>query len=88
MDINYKTVCKEAKKNINNLAIKNYAGHNSIVQAIYYILDKKYDLRNIVEIAVIFNIKNLHSNRIWEETEYALMNIYKEVNSGTLLVNE
>lgn len=89
MDINYKTVCKEAKKYINNqFVIENYAGYSNIVKAIYYTLNTKYNISNIISITDLFNIKIKNIDNVWEEAEIALINMYKEVNSKTLLNNE
>ena len=88
MDINYKTVCKEAKKNIRNTKIKDYAGNSNIVKAIYYILDTKYNLSNVVSITSLFKIKIKNYDGIWKEAEEALISMYKEINSKTLLTNE
>lgn len=88
MDINYKVVCKEAKKYIRNTKIKDYAGNSNIVKAIYYILDKKYNINNIMSITSLFKIKIKNYDRVWEETEKAFINMYKEINSKTLLTNE
>lgn len=88
MDINYKAVCKEAKKNIRNTKINNYAGNSNIVRAIYYILDTKYNLSNVMSITSLFKIKIKNYDRIWKEAEEALISMYKEINSKTLLTNE
>ena len=88
MDINYKTVCKEAKKHIRNTKIKDYAGYNNIVKAIYYILDNEYHLSDIMSITNLFKIKIKNYDRVWEEAETAFLNMYKETNSKTLLTNE
>lgn len=88
MDINYKVVCKEAKKYIRNTKIKDYAGYSDIVKAIYYTLDKKYNISNIMSITSLFKIKIKNYNRVWEEAEKAFLSMYKETNSKTLLTNE
>lgn len=88
MDINYKVVCKEAKKYIRNTKTKDYAGNSDIVKAIYYTLDTKYYLSNILSITSLFNIKIKNSNKIWEEAEKAFLSMYKEISSKTLLTNE